>query len=394
MKKSRKMLVVALATVMASSIGFISWKQVKADEQLYSVEDGSEIKYQEYSNMSDYWKGNVEENTAPVCPQSGYVFGGWYQDAQLTQPLEQATTTAYAKWVPDYVLSVKAQIEVNAEDGDMTDCNKAGYSYIRFISSVDDNTYQDYGFHVIINKKNDVSVFDTKYYLKGNKAISQGEELDGFDSSNFKLYKTLKKAKGDIVSYTPANVFGSASDYFFVAQQPSIKLDNADKTLYVRPFWVTPDGTEVEGLAKYVRVMDGYTANQYISVPVNIATAEKDIAAGVVTMTYPEGLTYAGVESGINLPGINVYNDATNRKLTFVAENSPISSDGSVSYVGNTFTDIDPTEYIYVNVWFTGSSDVNNDSAQLTFPITIEEGNFCNWHEEDVTVTSRGDYIY
>lgn len=383
MKKGRKILAAALAVVMMLSVGIIDWKQAKANDSITEMENG--IGYQKRTDMANYYVGpESDENVAPM--EEGYVFGGWYTDATLKTPATSVLDEVYAKWVPDYVLSVKAQIETSAEEG----LAEGERTYVRFVSSVD-TKYEDYGFRVIINKRANETKFDTMYWLKNYTS----EDSEG-NTRTFTLYNTLRKKAGDEGFYEPTQVFGPASDYFFVAQLPNVAQKNEGLTIFVQPFWKTLDGTEVAGLAKYVRVKDSYSANRYISVPVNLASATADVAAGMVTMSCPTGYTVVDCESGIGLPSVNYYPNGTT--VNIVADTSPVV-DGVTSYVGNTFTDIDPTEYTYANVWFkaqegtTAVGDINNTTGtDLTFNITA--GDFCNWHEEDVTVTKRGNYKY
>ena len=66
--------------------------------------------------------------------------------------------------------------------------------------------------------------------------------------------------------------------------------------------------------------------------------------------------------------------------------------------MGNTFTDVDPTEYTYVNVWFRLKDGVQidqlnkADGEKLIFDIIV--GDFCNWMEETVTVATHETYVY
>ena len=388
MRKNKRWTATMLAIVMTVLAGFVDWKNVEANE----ATDDLKIEY-EALDMSVYWKANGE-GKAPVKP--GYVFGGWYsakndnEESKLMQVPNSGTT--YAKWVPSYVLSVKAQIEADKEDG----LGESEKTYIRLISSVD-TTYSEYGYNVIYNKRAGEEKFDKDYRL-----------IPG-ETEGFYLYKTIRAQKEETSkSRTPQEIFGDCSEYFFVLQLTGISYNNSVKPIYVRPYWVTHDGTKVEGLAKYVRVIDGYSENQYISVPVNLAESDGNIAAGVVTMTYDSEVVRVvktdgnivrgtGIDNGIGLDNVTCHDDG-NGKIVFTADTSPINSDGSTSYIGNTFTDINPTKYTYANVWFelidgTDVGQLNkNGGNQLEFAITTSADGFCNWQEETVNVKLHNYY--
>ena len=72
--------------------------------------------------IAEYW--DAENPVAPV--KDGYVFGGWYKDgapikqADISANGVEAYSTAVAKFVPSYVLSVKMQINSTTQSGNGT----------------------------------------------------------------------------------------------------------------------------------------------------------------------------------------------------------------------------------------------------------------------------------
>ena len=168
--------------------------------------------------------GNYE-----VPTKDGYVFGGWYSDDKGQYPLdeEQANkaTTAYAKWVPDYVLSVKAQVNQNALNDDFTGSNRAA---IRLLTSVDSRDYKSVGFDVV---RGDYPSYT--YHL---------------DSKN--VYESLRvvgEAEGSYTEHTPEGVFGSDSHFFEAVTFKNMPEGAVNTELTATPYWVTLDGTRVEG---------------------------------------------------------------------------------------------------------------------------------------------------
>lgn len=302
-------------------------------------------------DIKDYWNTNAEERKAPV--KEGYVFGGWYCDENGTVPLTEETATeeiakevitAYAKFVPAYVLSVKAQ----NEEGTVAN---NGNSSIRVISSVDSRIYKSVGFEILLNNKISIGMCETK-----------------------NVYSGLKNSEDSETTLYPANEFGSASNYFSVWRLDNINDANDSKIIYVRPYWITPDGTKVEGLAKYVHIEDGYL--DYISVPINLLTGEM-VAVGTLQLSYDaQKLEFISFEAGRLLPEMK--------------ENHTTA--GVVNMVGNaaTVNENVNADGIYANIRFKAMGD--NTAAGLTFRITNQK--FCNWAEEIVTTVNAWDIQY
>lgn len=71
------------------------------------------------------WKGNCAENIVPDA-KDGYVFGGWYTDAELTSEFDFNTeiyesTTLYAKWLtPEEAAAEKAKEDEAVSDGNVS----------------------------------------------------------------------------------------------------------------------------------------------------------------------------------------------------------------------------------------------------------------------------------
>lgn len=337
MRKRRNLIIgfMAVAVILAG-IALIPKTSKAADE--VSGENGIiYIKDSTNYDFKTYW----EAKKAPV--KEGYVFAGWYADtaetetSALTEETAAAATEAYAKFVPDYVLSVRAQIEDATASGD-------GATSIRVLSSVDSKEYQKVGFDIYLANKTQLKNSDGTAPLVTTKAF---ENI---------LVGTNK------VSAT--TTFGAASKYFVVWRLDNIADANDSKIIYVRPYWVTADGTTVYGLAKYVHVEDGYEG--YINVPINLMTGEA-IAAGIVKMTYPTDLEFIGFEEGRLLP-VMLDNHAT---------------DGIIQMVGN-IEEVDKNvsaDGIYANLRFKKPETLPTEED-----FTTTESDFCDWLEEEVTI--------
>lgn len=145
--------------------------------------------------------GSVRDQVAYQAP-AGKVFAGWFADQAYTTPadLDQVTedTTIYAKYVSDSYLDLAY--------------SRVGLLRLRgvtLISAVDNPAnYQASGF------------------------IVEGEKVGVSYASRYLIFKT------------PANLFGAARNAQLMLADQSL---SGTGTLEVTPYWVTLDGTEVQG---------------------------------------------------------------------------------------------------------------------------------------------------
>ena len=169
----------------------------------------------EVSEISGY-RGNTY--SAPDA-EPGYVFAGWFLDVNCTQPVSADTKSgkAYAKFVDETVLSVKAQITKG------TTANSP-FTSIRFVTTVDTLGYHKVGFEINANGV-------TKCY--GSTKVYM--QLYGVDS-------------GDVmIEYKPDKEFSTISQYFKACTIGSISNRYFDTEWTVRAYWNTLDGTTVYG---------------------------------------------------------------------------------------------------------------------------------------------------
>lgn len=293
-----------------------------------------------------------EDITVPVdgsAPtKGGYVFGGWCNDSNQVLEEKPTTQTAKAKWVPAYVLSVKAQINADSQKDDGKN------STLRLLTSVDSKHYKKVGFDIWLSNKT------------GEENKFKGD--NGEETASAKVYKnvmvnnTSKEAK---------DVFGNVSESVAVYWLTDIDDEHDGTIIYVRPYWVTPDGTKVSGLARYVHVEDGYLG--YITVPVNILDA-KNLAAGGLDVTLDETLELVGIEDGRVLPQMQ----------SNVTAGQEVTANDTIKLVGNATT-VDKYhdgEVLYANLRF---KKPNAEGENVTF--TMRKGMFCDWQEIEKKVT-------
>ena len=323
------------------------------------------------------------ESTKGVPTKDGYVFGGWCtqnKDGETYTMLTEETaseamknnTEVYAKYVPAYVLSVRAQVDTDTytkeaereekkdEEGKLT---KAGS--IRLVSATDSKEYQKVGFDVYLGGKT------------ANKVWADAEKTKPLETN--KVYNRIQTADDKKVDATTA--FGTHAEFLSVWKLDKIVKDNDTKIMKVTPYWITLDGTKVTGLTKYVHMEDGYKSHMYVSVPITLRATE-EVAAGMVTVTYPEGLelirTDKEVEDGDIFPAgqMSYKCDPDTRTIQFVANGK--NTEDEISASG-----------LYANLRFKKTAEI---SGHLEFTFSGEQ--FCNWNEEIVNDINAWDIQY
>lgn len=349
MKRNKKQILCLLAAIfLAAGAVEIPAEASEQTRVIYEKTDNSTLRV--------YWN-----ETMKIAPEKeGYLFGGWYKDAKGTTPIRASevgkiTTAVYAKYVPSYVLTVKAQ---NAVDVTFESENAS----VRLLTSVDSTDYAKVGFTVYLNDDTERDVAK----LKNVKALVSTEACSSI--------------RADGGTYKPDRVFGSASRFFVTYHLEEITNSEFATRIYVRPYWETLDGTRVEGLGKNIHVEDGL--NGYITIPVNIYRAA-DIAAGHLTVTYDsEKFVYVDFEPGSRLlPQMMVYDDGA----------GTIDCTGIVSDIEHSVT---ANTDVYVNLRFRvkeGASVSFADDVFHRFTVNTGDTGFCD-HIENLVRLS--DYIW
>lgn len=324
--------------------------------------------------FSDYW--TVDAKAAPT--RAGFVFGGWYiKDGEEMKAIKESDgkdiTSAYAKFVPAEVLSVRAQLETATEEGN----GNTDSTYLRLLSGVNGLDYQKVGFDIYYNKKH---------------------HEDATAATNItKVFSTITNSETGSQPITANTIFGSAATHFSVLRLAEIKQVNYKYVIYVTPQWTTLDGTLVEGQGKYVRVMDGYADNHFISVPVNFLSGSQ-VAAGQMEMTYDsrlevvavEGMATAGFDTGEIMTGMSYQNDTTvtDGKCTvkIVGNIDKAPDDDTVG--------VEPETGIYANVWFKVTDPTVDTSDIDAWEFGMKNFSFANWDENMVKDLIAWDFKY
>lgn len=246
------MIATTVLTVTAAS----NTDVIVGDPQLISTG----VVSQHYSDIGDYRKNG---NKAPNAPTgySNYVFAGWFKceqcgneeghkDAEheyLECPIASTTTSgeAYAKFVIKDVLGVKAQFLVGTSYA-------TSESDMRFVTTVDSLDYEEVGFKCVQN--------GVTKRAKSNRVYK-------------KLYASFTDESGnkEISTLLPTAFSESTSKYFMAGILRDIQNADFGDAIEVTPYWITLDGTTVEGDTVVKTVNNGYV----------------DIATGVTVQETP-----------------------------------------------------------------------------------------------------------
>ena len=250
-----KKIVIGLLTLIfvISGICFYSADKGEVLAAAGDVTTGDGFVAVEYNDLKDYIKS--DGNIAPEY--TNYIFAGWYQDAKCEKVYSNVTadtTLAYAKFVPENVLSVKVQLKEDAT-------SESASTNMRLVSSVDSANYAKVGFEV--------------YYNGSEKPVI---------AESSKVFERIVASAESGVDYNySAKVVDVESEYFVTATLVNIKKGNFGKSFRIEPYWITMDGTVVHGVGRYVTVNNGLDDDN-INIPVKVGSGFDDEAAPTVTV--------------------------------------------------------------------------------------------------------------
>ena len=308
--------------------------------EVEAAADSRDIQWIEVDNSKFVECYTTNNKQAPVYTgadkATGYVFGGWYLAKNGTPikadtDLSTVTGKVWAKFVPSYMLNVKVQNQLGTTAA-------SSKTDIRVVSAVDSTKYSQVGF-----------------------TIDPGNDGGAFEVNTSKVFPKMQSSSTEVF---PKDVFGAKAQYFISHRLTNINGTMFAKTIFVRPYWVTLDGTRVEGLGKYVHVEDGYSS--YISLPVNIYEAQA-IAAGIVEIDYDEtALTFLKDKSEFG----RVFDE-----MKWAEKNGTVKAVGNVSNISaNAATPND----VFVNLRFEQIDPDADLNDSLDFKVVTDSTDFCD----------------
>lgn len=197
-----------------------------------------------YDDIDEYYGEKAPEY------QNGYLFAGWYTDEMCTSSYVRkdgdGVTTFYAKFVPQAVLSVKAQHAVALHNKVLADTDTGS---IRFVTATDSNNYNEVGLHVegtigshTLDKDYKVGTIYSYLYVVG-------------DTTNDKSNPVAASA-----------VFGTDAAEYFAPHAFKINFTQFDDDFTITPYWITPDGVRVDGVKRTRNMIENLEDYSYAEV--------------------------------------------------------------------------------------------------------------------------------
>lgn len=364
--------ILSLAVVSSIFAGVV--ENVQATETTINVVKYQEVKYEDFEKC-------FNQKEAPECTlegeTSGYLFAGWYKqngteaEAIASDEGIDETTTIIAKFVPARLTGVACQNGADVEEASVTSTD------LRIVSAVDSLNYSEVGFNVYGREKNEDGTYD-EWLMYG-----YGADREAKSSTVYSGLYVYNMVDGEAVKEgepkTTADIFGENAEGF---KFTTMNLTGIPKASYntivsIKPYWVTLDGTYVEGIGEFNRVQDGI--NDIVNISVNLKNASA-IAAGMLNVRYPSNFEFVEAECG--------------RVFEEMSFNADDTTNGIVKCVGHVSGD-ENTENpndVYVNLRFKNNSDLQPGEAQ--FAITVPEKAFCNMEEAIVTDVEAWDVRY
>lgn len=344
MKMNKKWAAICLITAIAIAGMFGMRYESRAEEaSSYAIAIKETVVYIPNEKLDESEQiGQVFGKSAPTM--DGYLFGGWYEDANgeipiITAEQKSAAETIYAKFVPAHVMSIKMQNYA----GTANTTDNTGITHARIVSAVDNLKYQQVGFEVWI----------------GDTYIGK------YESTGVYSRLIVKNSDTATTPYEAKDLFGEAASKFMVLTLNNISESLWSQDIYVRPYWKTFDGVTVTGLAKYVYVQDGIDG--WVSVPINLHTGD-DVAAGMVSVTVPDGLEFKECRAGVLFEEMNA-----------VADGNVINCVGNVKEL----TDVS-ADNMYITLRFKVTDNTYKVGNGKFLDFTMKQMEFCNVAEEDV----------
>ncbi len=347
----RRVIVSTLVVSMLVGMGMVSNAKIVPEEEV----TGKAVVYEQRADYTNYFN-----NTAPEVEtdtDTGLLFGGWFQKGEndkyqpLTAKPEEGLSNVYAKFVPSRVLSVKCQNSLETT-------SESTSSSMKVISAVDSLNYQTLG-------------FDMTVVLLDDNGKTYSSEIEIGKATSTKVYNKLLVGSEEC---SPKDLFGDEAEYISTTWVNNILKKDFQTIVCIKPYWVTLDGTRVEGLTKYAHIADAFTDDsgcRTINVPINLRDT-KAVAAGVVTLTSSDKFEVDSIECG------RVFGE-----MDFADK-----GDGVVRLVGNlaemTEAKQEAKNDIYANVRFKVRVENKNDIVSgHNFTVTGED--FANIAEEQFT---------
>ena len=332
----------------------------------------------EYTDLASYRTNNDIKAPTYTDGKIEWIFAGWYQDKACTKAytnISASTASAYAKFVPADVLSVRLQLTAGTTESSPT-------TNMRLVSSVDSLNYRYVGFEI--------------YYKGATKPVTVKAT---------KVYERIVASaeSGVDYNYSP-KVLDVESQYFATATLLNIANKNfgyEDSTtnFYIRPYWKTLDGTVVYGVNRYVNVKNGIDqTNVNIAVKMDAKPTSPTVTVGGTvydaSVAYYDG-TYAHMNitvsnrnsalkslSTVNVTGENAAGSAVYRNLLATYSGTADTSWYDISNAqGRTKFSIATSADLYglASVVNEKIDNFSDKAVYVVSDIAVNDGQASNW---------------
>lgn len=362
-KMAKKLLAtVLILTMIAPYMPSLS-QEAKAADQTGSKEtvvESDGVKYVWYDDISPYRTKDSQEQYYTNSPKdSGYVFGGWFQNANDTASIKNETDGgAWAKFVPDEVFTVKAQISIAQPT--------TGVEFKDILSGVEK-----------VNLRLVTGVDSLKYSKVVFRITHLGKTLEYPFQDVLTEIDVKEDETKDFEAVEPRDVFGDAAIRFATIRIVGVSSakDRYLKDWEVTPLIVTQDGTMVSGVTReqlYIadalsNVTDGegFTAEEdnvtYNHTNATTTTPSYQYLKGASDTVYLSG-AYTTDGTGTNTFGLAIRSAGVERYVVFDGHGFKVmTEEGAEAYKQNTYT---TARADAVQVWV--------DSAKKDNPIISE----------------------
>lgn len=199
----------------------------------------SDTKSVKIETLDSYTEANLQ-TLVDAQKKAGYLYAGMYSEFDETNTDNASTSVKFpkdgekylVKFIPSEVLTIKAQVSDVLFDEVVTNDTS---SSIRMVTSIDSVEYKHVGF-IIKKGDGDPSYAKTTYYVqKKLYAIDYDTNI-----TNDELLKTAKE-------YTPQELFHAESTFFKTWTIKKIPDTAYNTDITIVPYYITFDGTEVQG---------------------------------------------------------------------------------------------------------------------------------------------------
>ena len=361
MKNKMMKRMIAGAVVLAMAVVGVVYKPQQAEAESAVVIKSQKVENEDFVTYIDAKK--APECTLADSENVGYLFAGWYEDEALTEPIaakDGITADVYAKFVPSYLTGIACQVDMN--EGEKRNLRVVSLVHSKYYSAVGFNVYGRYD--ADSNGTN-----ETEWLMYSHDSANKAEST--------KLFKGLyAEDNGDKKLRKPEDVFGADAEgcYFTTvsitgigektSSTTGVTVDFRDATMAVKPYWITLDGTYIEGMGEFNRVNDYY--DKIVNVSINLKNAT-NIAAGLINVTCPEGFTLVEGECG------RVF-----KEMECTQKGTAIRCVGNVDDVANSAIPND----VYMNLRLEVDSGTNVTLGTNDFSVDIPDDGFYSINEE------------